>query len=48
MLLSNAQDEVYEALGLKFAKFKGIGLSVKNVEHSLCEFSKYVSLMERG
>ena len=31
----------FSALGLKFPAFLGKALSLKNVEHALCEFDKY-------
>ena len=31
----------FEALGKKFPAFLGKRLSLKNVEHALCEFDKY-------
>jgi hypothetical protein len=43
-LLQTIQDDVYDALGLKFPKWNGVPLTLKNIEHPLCEFSKYISI----
>ena len=43
-LLQTIQDDVYDALGLKFPKWNGASLTLKNIEHPLCEFSKYISI----
>ena len=44
MLLQTIQDDVYDALGLEFPKWNGVPLTLKNIEHPLCEFSKYTTI----
>lgn len=41
MLLHEIKDQVYRALELTFPKFIGREITVKNIEHALCEFCKY-------
>ena len=40
-LLHKIQDDVFRALGLNFPRFHGAALTLKNIEHPLCEFKKY-------
>jgi hypothetical protein len=42
-LLHGIQDQVYRALGLTFPKFMGREITLKNIEHALCEFCKYTN-----
>jgi len=42
--LVDHQNDVYESLGLAFPCWKGRRLTVKEVEHALCEFFKYQRL----
>lgn len=42
--LVDHQDDVYESLELTFPRWKGRRLTVKEVEHALCEFFKYQRL----
>ena len=44
MLLQTIQDDVYDSLQLEFPKFNGVPLTLKNIEHPLCEFSKYTAI----
>lgn len=41
MLLRRVQDDVFDALGIKFPRWNGVPLTLKNIEHPLCEFKKY-------
>ena len=45
--LRNNQRRFFKKLGLSFPYWKGKELSLRNIEHSLCEFSKYWKL-KRG
>ncbi|KAH8051865.1 hypothetical protein JL721_11009 [Aureococcus anophagefferens] len=40
-LLASVQRDAFRSLGLDFAFFAGKRLTLKNVEHCLCEFEKY-------
>lgn len=40
-LLHEIHDQVYHALGLTFPRFIGKDITLKNIEHALCEFCKY-------
>jgi hypothetical protein len=40
-LLASAQNPAFFELGVSFPYFAGRPLSLKNIEHSLCEFEKY-------
>ena len=42
--LCSQQETVYKALGLRFPKFREMPLGLKNIEHALCEYSKYSSI----
>lgn len=33
---------MYKAVGLEFPKWNGVPLTLKNIEHPLCEFQKYL------
>jgi hypothetical protein len=46
MLLQRLQDVVYQDLGITFPKWNGVSLTLKNIEHPLCEFFKY-SVIQR-
>lgn len=35
---------MFDALGVRFPKWNGEHLTLKNIEHPLCEFSKYTSI----
>lgn len=39
--LRKMQRDVFYALGIEFPKFIGRDLTLKNIEHALCEFCKY-------
>lgn len=41
--LRDHQTEIYDALGIHFVHFDGKGMSLKVLEHALCEFHKYKS-----
>ena len=41
MTLREVQSDVFRALGIVFPKFIGRDLTLKNIEHALCEFCKY-------
>jgi hypothetical protein len=47
VLLQSIQDDVYDALGLKFPKRNGLPLTLKNIEHPLCDFKKYIAIQEK-
>lgn len=42
-LLNDNQTYIFNCLGLNFVRFDNRTLSLKDIEHALCEFSKYVS-----
>jgi len=42
-LLRNTQDDVYHELNVLYPRFDSRPITLKNIEHSLCEFQKYVS-----
>ena len=44
MLLRKVQDEVFDTLQVTFPRFDRRALTVKNIEHALCEFQKYSSI----
>jgi hypothetical protein len=46
MLLQRIQDVVYQDLKIIFPKWNGVPLTLKNIEHPLCEFFKY-TVIER-
>ena len=37
---------VYSVIGVQFRAFRGRPITLKNIEHSLCEFSKYCNMKE--
>jgi len=41
-LLEKIQDDVYREMGVLFPKFNNTRITLKNIEHSLCELSKYI------
>ncbi|KAL3776597.1 hypothetical protein HJC23_005797 [Cyclotella cryptica] len=41
VFLREIQHKVYEALEISFPRFIGRDITLKNIEHSLCEFCKY-------
>jgi hypothetical protein len=41
VLLREMQHQMYDALGLEFPRFIDRDMTLKNIEHSLCEFAKY-------
>jgi hypothetical protein len=43
-LLHQYQDQVYKQLDLVFPKFHSMELSLKGIEHALCEFQKYLAI----
>lgn len=45
-ILVGVQDNVFKHLGIKFRKFRNRGINMKNLEHCLCEFSKYCNMIE--
>ena len=40
-ILQSIQGDVYKDLGIEFPQWNGMSLSLKNIEHALCEYSKY-------
>lgn len=44
--LESIQDGVYDAMGLRFRQLDGKNLSLKVIEHALCEFSKFSKLQK--
>lgn len=45
--LQKRQDDVFcNCLGVRFPRFAGRALSLKNIEHALCEFSKYTAMQK--
>jgi hypothetical protein len=46
-LLREKCDDVYNAMGLVFPKFHGLSITLKHIEHALCEFQKFISLSEQ-
>ena len=40
-VLHKIQDQVFDDLQVSFPRFEGRELTVKNIEHALCEFNKY-------
>lgn len=40
-ILTALQDPIFETLGLQFPYWKGKRLTLKEIEHALCEYSKY-------
>jgi len=44
MKLQEIQDDVFDALGIEFPKWNGVPLTLKNIEHPLCEFQKYLAI----
>jgi len=46
-LLRSRQRRVFQELKLKFQYYDGKDLSLKNIEHSLCEFGKYWKLKNK-
>uniref|UniRef100_A0A6S8VZA2 5-hmdU DNA kinase helical domain-containing protein n=1 Tax=Ditylum brightwellii TaxID=49249 RepID=A0A6S8VZA2_9STRA len=47
-ILRDYQTTVFDALGVEFPSFCGRGISLKNIEHALCEFQKYVALVDKA
>jgi hypothetical protein len=45
-LLTNIQEHVYGCLSLRFPKWDNRWLTLKNMEHVLCEYSKFVRICE--
>lgn len=46
--LQKQQDDVFcNCLGVRFPRFAGRPLSLKNIEHALCEFSKYTAMQQK-
>jgi hypothetical protein len=43
-LLAKLQDKMFSQLGLEFPYYGGKRLTLKNIEHALCEFHKYVAI----
>ena len=41
MILREVQNHVFDDLGVQFPCFRGKELTLKNIEHALCEFNKY-------
>lgn len=39
--LRGVQDTVFDSFGVRFPHFAEKPITLKNVEHALCEFSKY-------
>jgi len=39
--LVRTQDKIYESLGVKFPRWQGCSMGLKEVEHALCEYQKY-------
>jgi hypothetical protein len=46
--LAQIQDQAFERLDLAFTYFAGRRITLKNVEHALCEFEKYSNDMRGG
>jgi hypothetical protein len=46
-LLREKCDDVYNAMGLVFPKFHGMPITLKHIEHALCEFQKFISLSKQ-
>jgi alpha-glutamyl/putrescinyl thymine pyrophosphorylase clade 1 len=46
-LLRKVQDEVFDDLQVTFPRFDRQDLTVKNIEHALCEFQKYNSIQRK-
>ena len=46
--LQSKQEDAFRDLGLKFNYFCGRSLTLRNIEHSLCEFQKYWRLRTGG
>jgi hypothetical protein len=49
-VLQNIQGLVYSSLGILWNDYnwRGSGLNLKNIEHCLCEFSKYCNVVQYG
>ncbi|GMI04227.1 hypothetical protein TrVE_jg11521 [Triparma verrucosa] len=45
-IIRGLQDHVFEHMGLTFRKFRNLDINMKNLEHCLCEFSKYCNMIE--
>jgi len=46
--LGDAQTKVFGILGVDFPHFDGRLISLKAIEHSLCEFCKYINVCQNG
>ncbi|KAI2496911.1 hypothetical protein MHU86_17604 [Fragilaria crotonensis] len=44
MLLGKLQNQVFADLGVHFPRFRGKELTLKDIEHALCEFNKYYAI----
>jgi hypothetical protein len=47
VLLQGIQGDVYQDLGITFPKWNGVPLTLKNIEHPLCEFFKYKKIQRK-
>ena len=43
-LLQEKYDEVYKAMGLVFPRFHGRPITLKHIEHALCEYQKFIAI----
>lgn len=46
-MLREIQDDVYSALDIVFPRWNGVPLTLKNIEHPLCEFQKYIEIHKK-
>ncbi len=44
MLLRSVQNQVFADLGVHFPRFRDKELTLKDIEHALCEFNKYYAI----
>jgi len=46
--LAEKHDQVYKKLGIEFPYWRGRPLTIKEIEHALCEFAKFCSINSNG